>query len=356
MYRCIIAVIFQIRQYTFCFILFYYMLYFVTIRFFYRYYRGIYTIYVYCYTMRYQILFPLLCQGFCLLKGIGPQVYTKEYVIYVIQLYGGNHTYIIITSYDTTILYGYKIVIFCAGYPHHFIHVHADLFLFIQMLYVKHLIIPKNTCYPPRIQILTMLVYIRNTLPTIILQCHDATVYRYHITIRNITYYVGIFCYLFYLPMYTRLYFPYIVIRCKGIVITKFTTYDIITTTTATMYYFTEYVHILLFIHLVLTSYFPAKFSNRWRICANYPILIVCAPIRIHFYYLLLVFLCTQHYCRIMVQAICKVWQLYQHMFAIKCNWSLIPPYPAAFYDIMVFNGYMLSGYYLFGEGLYGRK
>ncbi|QST86939.1 p360_10L [African swine fever virus] len=356
MYRCIIVVIFQIRQYTFCFILFYYMLYFVTIRFFYRYYRGIWTIYVYCYTMRYQKVFPLLCQGFCLLKGIGPQVYTKEYVIYVIQLYGGNHTYIIITSYDTTILYGYKIVIFCAGYPHHFIHVHADLFLFIQMLYVKHLIIPKNTCYPPRIQILTMLVYIRNGLPTIILQCHDTTVYTYHISIRNITYYVGIFCYLFYLPMYTRLYFPYIVIRCKGIVITKFTTYDIITTTTATMYYFTEYVHILLFIHLVLGSYFPAKFSNRWRIRANYPILVVCAPIRIHFYYLLLVFLCTQHYCRIMVQAICKVWQLYQHMFAIKCNWSLIPPYPAAFYDIMVFNGYMLSGYYLFGEGLYGRK
>ncbi|QRW43570.1 p360 10L [African swine fever virus] len=351
---CIIMV--TICRHIFCFILFYYMLYFVTVRFFYRYYRGVWTIYVYCYTMRYQKVFPLLCQSLCLFKGVGPQVYTKEQVIHIIQSYGGNHGQIIITSYDTTILYTYKIVIFCAGYPHHFIHVHADFFLFVQIMYVKQLITTKSTDYPPHIQILTMLVYIRNGLPTIILQCHHTTVYRYHITICNITYYVGVFYYLSQLPIYGCLYFPYIVIRCKGVIITKFTTYDIITATTARMYYFTEHVHILLFIHAVLGSYFPAQFSNRRRIGANYPILVVCAPFRIQFYYLLLVFLCTQHYCRIMVQAICKAWQLYQHMFAIKCNWSLIPPYSAAFYDIMVFNTYMLSGYYLFGEGLYGRK
>ncbi|QRW44302.1 p360 9L 2 [African swine fever virus] len=145
----IIIILFMCYGQVFCMLFFYHTFYILGISFFYR-YRIIHAISIYCYHAGNVRVVFLLRYSLSLLKGIGAYVYTKEYVSDIIQLYTMQHGLFVISPYDdATVLYRYILILLATGPLYHFIHVHTNLLLCVQLVQVEHNVVQKGAHMPP---------------------------------------------------------------------------------------------------------------------------------------------------------------------------------------------------------------
>ncbi|QRW44638.1 p360 9L [African swine fever virus] len=339
-------ILFMCYGHVFCMLFFYHTFYIFGIGFFYR-YRIIHAISIYCYNAGNVRFVFLQRYSLSFLNGIGAYVYTKEHVSDIIQLYTMQHGLFVISPYDNAaVLYRYILILLATGPLYHFIHVHTNLLLCVQLVQVAHVVVQKGVHVPPLVYMYIPLVQVLDGLCMVILYGYTVPILCY-----QLAQYIRIFHYCFQLFIYVSPYLGTIYCFYDGIMRKHLVAQNIVTAGYITFYYVTILYNFLL-LYLFFTAYLSAQISSALRVVRKYTILDVRTPLGIQFYYVIFIFSHGFHQRRIIMHAICTNRRPYFFLVLFKYHGTIVPPYAISFYKMWVAFGRALSGYHFFGEGL----
>ncbi|QST87103.1 p360_11L [African swine fever virus] len=349
--------IFKKNPHIYCVLFFYHAIYFFRVRI-HRQQRNVRIVLLYCYGIGYQIFSLLFCQSFALLKGVGPQVYTKEQVPKIILLYGNQHGLFVVGSHVTTVLYGCIPIFLDAGYVHHFINVHADPFYFIQLVQVEHVVVQKSAHVPPPMYPRVFLVQVPDTIFVVILHRYRVPVFGYNSTTAIImVQHAGYLHVPSYLPHVFSPYIQIIYIPYIGVIGKHLVAKDIIVTGFIARCIKENFYNILSF-YIFFGSQLFAQITGIFRASTNHSILIICTPFSIQLYQVMFILLHGFHQSYVYLDTLSTAGCPY--IYSITSNMqhygAIMPPQATTLQDMLLFHRYALPGQYFLRAGLQGRQ